>query len=108
MHFCEGGLRFAPKTDFGSPGVGVEAYNARVDRLDAIRLLRALVAAGANTRAPMDTAWVDKIAVRDMALHGTPLASAIAYAQAEGWLIDSPRKGWVSLTRAGEVIAKVK
>jgi hypothetical protein len=54
----------------------------------------------------MDTAWVDKIAMRDMALHGTPLASAIAYAQAEGWLIDSPRKGWVSLTRAGEVIAR--
>jgi hypothetical protein len=56
----------------------------------------------------MDSAWVDKIAVRDMALQGTELASAIAYAEAEGWLIDSPRKGWVSLTRAGEVIARVK
>jgi hypothetical protein len=43
-----------------------------------------------------------------MALHGTKLASAIAYAEAEGWLIDSPRKGWISLTRAGEVIARVK
>jgi hypothetical protein len=56
----------------------------------------------------MASAWIDKIAVRDMELHGTPLASAIAYAQAEGWLIDSPRKGWMSLTRAGEVIARVK
>ena len=84
------------------------AYNARVDRLDAMRLLKALVAAGANTRALMASAWVDKIAVRDMALHGTALASALAYAEGEGWLTDSPRKGWVSLTRAGEVIAKQK
>jgi hypothetical protein len=56
----------------------------------------------------MDSAWVDKIAVKEMGLHGTPLASALAYAQAEGWLADSPRKGWISLTRAGEVIARVK
>ena len=89
-----------------APGVGVAAYNARADRLDAIRLLQAVVAAGAKTRAPMDGAWVDKIAVRDMELHGTALASAIAYAEAEGWLIDSPRRGWVSLTGASEVIAR--
>ena len=56
----------------------------------------------------MDSAWVDKIAVRDTELHGTALASAIAYAEAEGWLIDSPRKGWISLTRAGGVIARAK
>jgi hypothetical protein len=43
-----------------------------------------------------------------MALHGTALASALAYAEAEGWLADSPRKGWISLTRAGEVIARIK
>jgi len=84
------------------------AYNARVDRLDAIRLLQALVAAGANSRAPMDSAWVDKIAVRDMWLHGMQLASAIAYAEAEGWLTDSrTRKGWISLTRTGEAVAKL-
>jgi hypothetical protein len=57
----------------------------------------------------MDRAWVDKIAMRDMALHGTALASAIAYAEAEGWLADIPaRKGWLSLTRTGEVIAKAR
>ena len=51
----------------------------------------------------MDSAWVDKIAVRDMWLHGMQLASAIAYAEAEGWLTDSrTRKGWISLTRTGE------
>ena len=84
------------------------AYNARVDRLDAIRLLQALVAAGANSRTPMASAWVDKIAVREMSLHGTALASAIAYAEAEGWLADIPtRKDCISLTRAGEVIAKL-
>ena len=68
------------------------AYNARMDRLDAIRLLQALVAAGADSRTPMASAWVDKIAVRDMALHGTALASAIAYAEAEGWLADIPTR----------------
>jgi hypothetical protein len=57
----------------------------------------------------MASAWVDKIAVRDMALHGTALASAIAYAEAEGWLADIPtRKGCISLTRAGELVAKAK
>jgi hypothetical protein len=56
----------------------------------------------------MARAWVDKIAVREMALHGTMLASAIAYAEGEGWLADVPtRKDCIFLTRAGEVIAKV-
>ena len=57
----------------------------------------------------MASAWVDKIAVRDMALHGTALASAIAYAEAEGWIMDSrTRKGWISLTRTGEAVAKLR
>ena len=57
----------------------------------------------------MDNAWVDKIAVRDVSLHGTELASAIAYAEAERWLADSPnREDWIYLTRTGEVIAKAK
>jgi hypothetical protein len=83
-------------------------YNARVDRLDAIRLLRALVAAGAKPRAPVDIAWIDKIALRDVSLYSTQLASALAYAEGQGWLVDSPRKGWVSLTRAGEIVARAK
>jgi len=70
-------------------------YNPQVDRLDAIRLLRALVAAGANTRAPMASAWIDEIAVRDVSLHGTELASAIAYAEGQRWLADSrTRDDW--------------
>jgi hypothetical protein len=57
----------------------------------------------------MASAWVHDMAVRDMSLQGTELASAIAYAEAEGWLVDTPaRKGCISLTRAGEVIARAK
>jgi hypothetical protein len=57
----------------------------------------------------MAGAWVNKIAVREMSLDGTALASALAYAEGEGWLADIPtRKDCISLTRAGEVIAKQK
>ena len=84
------------------------AYNARVDRLNAIRLLKALVAAGANTRAPMANIWVHSLGMTDLALEETDLAAALAYAEGEGWLADSPRKGWISLTRTGEVVAKAK
>jgi hypothetical protein len=56
----------------------------------------------------MASAWIDEIAVRDASLHGTQLASAIAYAEGQRWLADSPRKDWVSLTREGEVVARVK
>ena len=69
-----------PEVEITDEGVSIGE-----DENTAIRLLKALVAAGANTRAPMDSAWVDKIAVRDMDLRGTALASAIAYAEGEGW-----------------------
>ena len=83
------------------------AYNAWVDRFDAMRLLKALVAAGAKPREPMDRAWVDKIAVRDVSLHRTELASALAYAEGQRWLADSQtRKDWIYLTRTGEIVAK--
>ena len=75
--------------------------------MNAIRLLKALVAAGANSRAPMANIWVHSIGVTDLSLQGTDLASALAYAEGEGWLADSPRRGWISLTRVGEVIAKI-
>ena len=76
-----------------------------MDRANAIRLLRALVAAGASSRAAMANAWVHDIAVRDLSLRGTGLASALAYAEGEGWLADGPKTGW-ALTRAGEVVGK--
>jgi hypothetical protein len=89
-----------------APSMRRTGYNARVDRFDAIRLLKALVA-GAKPRTPMASAWVDEIAVRDVSLHGTQLASAIAYAEGQRWLADSPtRKDWIYLTRTGEIVAK--
>jgi len=55
----------------------------------------------------MDGAWIDEIAVRDVSLQGTQLASAIAYAEGQRWLSDSPkRKGWIYFTRRGEAVAK--
>ena len=79
-----------------------------VDHLNAIRLLKALVAAGASHRAPMASDWVHEIALRKLSLQVTDLASAIACAERERWLADSQtRKGWIYLTRAGEVLAKL-
>ena len=105
-------MRSAARRDFGGGGSHFEAleeiplgartaYNARVDRLDAIRLLQALVAAGAKPRAPMASAWVDEIAVRDLSFHGTQLASALAYAEGQRWLVDSRAEdtGFTSLVR---------
>ena len=116
-----GGIDFRARGEFWGPPPSIpklkeflpelltSTYNARVDRLDAIRLLQALVAGGANSRTPIARDWVDKIAVRDMWLHGMQLASAIAYAEGEGWLADIPtRKGYISLTRTGEAVAKAK
>ena len=86
---------------------GKSVYNPWVDRLNAIRLLQVLIAAGASSRAPMNGDWVHEIALRDLSLQVTKLASAIAYAEGEGWFADSPRrKDWICLTRTGEAIAK--
>jgi hypothetical protein len=55
----------------------------------------------------MASAWVDEIAVRDMKLHGTGLASAIAYAEGQRWLAHGrTRKDWIYLTRLGQLVAK--
>jgi len=76
-----------------------------MDRADSIRLLRALAAAGMNTRAPKANAWIHKKAL-EMGLEGSQFVSAIGYAGNEGWLADAPRRGWTCLTRAGEAIAR--
>jgi len=68
-----------------------------LDHLNAIRLLKALVAAGAKTRAPMASAWVDKIAVRNMSLYGTALASAVACAEREPLARRQPKKARLDL-----------
>jgi hypothetical protein len=76
-----------------------------MDRADAIRLLRALVAAGMDTRAARANAWIEMKAF-EIGLEGNQFVSALAYAGNEGWLVDAPRRDWTSLTRAGEAIAR--
>ena len=79
-----------------------------VNHLNAIRLLKALVAAGASRRTPMDSDWVHEIALRNSSLQVTDIASAIACAERERWLAGSRRRAdWIYLTRAGEVVAKL-
>ena len=77
-----------------------------VDRANAIRLLKALVAAGANSKTLMAGAWVDDVALK-AALRGTALASALAYAEGQGWIGDGVKKGWMTITRAGERAARL-
>jgi hypothetical protein len=76
-----------------------------MDRADAIRLLKTLVVAGMDTRAPRTNTWIQKKAL-EIGLEGNQFVSALAYAGNEGWLADAPRKGWTSLTSAGEAIAR--
>jgi hypothetical protein len=76
-----------------------------MDRADAIRLLKALVAAGMDTRAPRANAWIEKKAL-EIGLEGGQFVSALAYAGSEGCLADAPRRDWTSLTRAGQAIAR--
>jgi hypothetical protein len=79
-----------------------------VNHLNAIRLLQALVAAGASRRAPMASDWVHEIALRNLSLQVTDLASAIACAERERWLAAGrARKDWIYLTCTGEVVAKL-
>jgi hypothetical protein len=78
-----------------------------MDRADAIRLLRALAAAGMNARAPKPNAWIQRKAL-EIGLEGSRFVSALAHAGNEGWLADAPRRGWIRLTRAGEVIARLR
>ena len=72
-----------------------------MDRADAIRLLKALVAAGMDARAPRANAWIEKKAL-EIGLEGNQLVS---YAGNEGWSADAALRNWTSLTRAGQAIA---
>jgi hypothetical protein len=84
------------------------AYNGRVDRANAIRLLKALVAAGANSNTLMVNTWVDDMAQREVSLRSTELSSALVYAEGQGWLADGPRQGWTLITHEGEKAARLR
>jgi hypothetical protein len=76
-----------------------------MDRADAIRLLKVLVAAGMDTRAPRANAWIEKKAL-EIGLEGNQFVSALAYAGNEGWLVDAARRDWTSLTRVSQAVAR--
>jgi hypothetical protein len=77
-----------------------------VDRANAIRLVKALVAAGAKSDTLMVTAWVYGVALK-VSLRGADLASALAYAEGQGWIADGPQTGWKTITRSGERAARL-
>jgi len=80
---------------------------ARADE-SFVRLLKALLAAGANSNTLMANAWVHDIALKDASVQGTKLSSALAYAKGQGWIADGPREGWTIITRAGERAARLR
>ena len=71
----------------------------------AIRLLKALIAAGVNSNTMVVSAWVYGIA-QQVSLRGTDLASALAYAEEQGWIAEA-QKGWKTITCAGESAARL-
>src|SRR5215472_2216871 len=82
-----------------------QSINEYVDRLNAIRLLQALVAAGANSDAPMANAWISRVAL-EIGLKGEEFRSALVYAGGQDWLDRDQKEGWTSLTREGEALAR--
>ena len=53
----------------------------------------------------MAGAWVCGIAQK-VSLQGVDLASALAYAEGQGWIADGPQEGWKTITHAGERAAE--
>ena len=76
-----------------------------MERANAMRLLKALIAAGANSNTLMVSAWVYGIA-QQASLRGTDLASALAYAEEQGWIAEA-QNGWNTITSAGERAARL-
>ncbi len=75
-------------------------------RVGAIRLLKALVAAVANADAPMPNAWIQAKALEIASLEGDEFLSTLQYAGEQGWIDNSGRAGWTSLTGVGETVVK--
>jgi hypothetical protein len=76
----------------------------RNDRANAIRLLKALVARGANSKEPMAITWITQVGL-EIGLEGDECDSALDYAAEQGWFDDAEvadDASWVSLTPAGE------
>jgi hypothetical protein len=76
-----------------------EKMTGQNDHANAIKLLKALVARGANSKEPMANAWITHVAL-EIGLAGDELHSAVAYAVTQNWFKDSNMR--TSLTPAGE------
>jgi hypothetical protein len=75
-------------------------FDEQMDRQNAIRLLKALVARGCKSDEPMADAFIRAIAL-EIGL-GHEFDPAFAYAVKQGWLDKSKKRGWTNLTKAGE------
>ena len=74
------------------------------DHTNAIRLLKALVARGANSKEPLPISWITQVAL-EIGLQGDEFDSTLDYAADQGWFDDAEvadDASWVSLTPAGE------
>ena len=76
-----------------------------MDRTNAIRLIKALVAEGYDSGTPIPNAQFAAIALQ-ISLKGEELGAAVDYAGKYGWLNRTQKAGWTSLTHAGETAAK--
>ncbi len=78
-------------------------YNDRMDvekiRTDAQRLVRVLVAAGANSAEPMENTWIVQRAT-GAPFKNEELIAALQYAQ--GWVANGKADGFTALTVAGQ------
>jgi hypothetical protein len=78
-------------------------FNEPVDHQNTMRLLRALVARGCKSDEPMADAFIRGIAL-EIGL-GAEFDPTFAYAVKQGLLDKSNKRGWTSLTKAGEAAA---
>jgi hypothetical protein len=78
-----------------------------MDRTNAIRLIKALVAEGYDSDSPIPNAQIAAVAIQ-IPLEGEDLDAAVDYAGKYGWLNRTQKAGWTSLTHAGETAAKPK
>jgi hypothetical protein len=74
-----------------------------MDRENAIRLLRALLARGCKSNEPIADAFIRAIAL-EIGL-GNEFDPAFVYGVKQGWLDESKKRGWTTLTKAGEASA---
>jgi hypothetical protein len=71
------------------------------NRANALRLMQALVAAGAQPDEDMANARITDVAVA-AGLDGQELDEALVYAGSQGWIDNEPsRPGWTRATAAG-------